>query len=188
MFGVRLIRTNRAISWFEPFVTPILATAARLIFASVLFGYYWASGLTKVNGGLPSFFSPSFNAFAQIFPRSAIGVSYDVNQATAFQTAAILVGTWAEFALPLCIVLGLFTRAASAGMIFFVLVQSTVDVIGHGAALGKFFDATPDAMIDQRAFWLFLLAFLSLRGGGPFALDRFFFKNAMSLCPDAPPR
>lgn len=181
-----LKRVNRTASSFEATAIPILATIARVIFASVLFGYYWASGLTKLPDGISNLFSPSSNAFAQIFPQSAATVSYDVYQATTLQTGTLLLGTWAELGLPLCIVLGLFTRTASAGMIIFILIQSAVDVIGHSAPLGTLFDAAPDSLIDQRALWLFLLSFLALRGGGLFTLDRYIFKNVMSLYPGAP--
>jgi len=179
---------DRTASRIDLVAIPTLATIARLLFASVLFSYYWTSGLNKLSDGLSNLILPSSNAFAQIFPQSAAIVSYDVTQATAFQTATILFGTWAELGLPLCIVLGFFTRAASVGMIIFILTQSAIDAIGHGVSLGAFFDATPDALIDQRALWLFLLSFLALRGGGPFALDRYFFKSATSLYPGAPQR
>ena len=158
----------------------MLATFARLIFAAVLFGYYWTAGLTKIPDGFSNFLSPSFNAFAQIFPRAAAVVGFDVTQTTPFQNWAMLLGTWAEFALPACIVLGLFTRIASGGMIIFIVVQSATDVVGHGATLGALFDAVPDAPLDQRALWLFLLSFLTLHGGGPFAMDRYFFKSERS--------
>jgi putative oxidoreductase len=48
--------------------------------------------------------------------------------------------------------------------------------MGHGlgaADIGTWFDRNPAALIvDQRAFWLFLLLVLVLRGAGPLSLDR----------------
>lgn len=178
---------DRALSWLEPFSTPVLTTLARFIFAAVLFMYFWNSGFTKIPDGISNLFSPSFNAFAQIFPKGAEAAGYDITQATAFQKAVILAGTWSEFILPLLIVIGLFTRAAAFGMIGFVVVQSLTDIYGHGASLGAFFDATSDSALDQRAFWVFLLLVLVFRGGGPLSMDRF-FRSEPSLHPDDPLR
>ena len=59
-------------------------------------------------------------------------------------------------------------------MVVFVIVQSLTDIYGHGAQTGAWFDKVSDAVIlDQRAFWVFLLLYLVFRGGGPFSLDRF---------------
>ncbi len=165
---------DRLLSWLEPFSGVALTTLARFIFAAVLFMYFINSGLTKIPGGFGDLLSPSFNAFAQIFPKGAEAASYDINQATSFQKAVILAGTWAEFILPVLIILGLYTRAAALGMVGFILVQSLTDIVGHGAPIGKWFDNLPDALIlDQRAFWVFLLLYLVLHGGGPLSADRF---------------
>lgn len=157
----------------------LLPTLARLIFAGTLLFYFWNSGMTKLgDAGIGGLFSPSFNAFAQIFPKGAEASGYDITQASLFQKAVILAGTWAEFALPLLLVLGLFTRLAALGMIGFVVVQSLTDLFGHGglsdpATLGAWFDGAPDSLIlDQRAFWVFLLLVLVLKGGGPLSVDR----------------
>ena len=100
-------------------------------------------------------------------------MSYDITAASSFQKLVILAGTWAEFILPALIVIGLFTRLAALGMIGFVAVQSLTDIFGHGAASGAWFDGVSDALIlDQRAFWVFLLLYLALKGGGPLSVDR----------------
>ena len=164
---------NSLIAWIEPASVPVLTTLARFIFAAVLFMYFINSGLTKIPDGFDSLLSPSFNAFAQIFPKGAEAASYDITQATTFQKVVILAGTWAEFLLPSLIIIGLWTRAAALGMIAFVVVQSLTDIYGHGAEAGAWFDNASDALIlDQRAFWVFLLLYLVFKGGGPFALDR----------------
>jgi hypothetical protein len=73
------------------------------------------------------------------------------------------------------VVLGLFTRIAAIGMIGFVIVLTWVDIMGHGAGpetIGAWFNNTSgDAILDQRAFWIFLLIVLVLRGAGPLSLD-----------------
>ena len=172
---------DRALAWLEPMSTPVLSTLARFLFAAVLLVYFWNSGLTKLPDGLSNLFSPSFNAFAQIFPKGAEAAGYDITQASAFQKAVILAGVWAEFLLPALIVAGLFTRAVALGMIGFVVVQSLTDIYGHGGAAGAWFDNLSDAAIlDQRAFWVFVLLYLVFRGGGPLSLDRLILRNATS--------
>lgn len=163
-------------AWLEPWTTAILTTLARVVFAAVLLIYFWNSGLTKIPDGIGSLLSPSFNAFAQIFPKGAEAASYDITQATTYQKTVILLGTWAEFLLPALVVLGLYTRAAAFGMIVFVIVQSVTDIVGHGAETGRWFDAASGAAIlDQRALWIFLLLVLVFRGGGPLSLDKVLF-------------
>ena len=165
-------QVNRHADWFMP-------TLARFLFVAILFLYYWNSGLTKLGGeGIAGLFSPSFNAFAQIFPKGAEAASYNIDNATLFQKLVTLAGTWAEFILPILLLLGLMTRLAALGMIGFIVVQSLTDLIGHGAwndpkTLGAWFDGAPDGIImDQRALWIFLLLVLVVRGAGPFSLDR----------------
>ena len=90
----------------------------------------------------------------------------------------VLVGTWAEFILPALIILGLTTRLAALGMIGFIILQSLTDLYGHGGlarpkTLSVWFDKVPDGIIpDQRAFWLFTLLVLLLKGGGAVSLGR----------------
>ena len=152
----------------------ILPTLARFVFAAVLLVYFWNSGLTKIDGSISGLFEPTFGAFAQIFPKGAEAVSYDITQATTFQRLVILAGTWSEFILPAMILLGLLTRLAAIGMIGFVIVQSATDIIGHGATTGRWFDNLSDGVIlDQRALWILLFAVLIVKGAGPFSLDRF---------------
>ena len=150
----------------------LLPLAARAVFAGVLLGYFWASGLTKLDG----VFTPSLGAYAQIFPRAMEAAGYDASQMGAIRTLIVLAGSWAEFILPTLIVLGLATRLAALGMIGFTIVQSLTDVIGHKAGpdtIGAWFDRASDALIlDQRAFWMLLFVTLVLKGAGPLSLDR----------------
>ncbi|MHA6262710.1 DoxX family protein [Arenibacterium sp. CAU 1754] len=169
----------RIIHTLEYGVGPIVMPAlARFLFAALFIVYYWNSAVTKLGGSLSGLINPSFNAFAQIFPKAAEAASYDVTQATSFQKLVILGGTWAEFILPALIIIGLLTRPAAFGMIGFVIVQSLTDLFGHGAindgkTLGAWFDGAPDSIIlDQRALWVILLLVLVFRGAGPLSLDR----------------
>lgn len=161
--------------------TAVLTTLARFLFAAVLFGYYWNSALTKLGEGIGGLFRPALGAYAQIFPKAMEAVGYDVSQLSTFHRLAVLAGTWAEFVLPVLIVAGLCTRLAALGMIGFVLLQSWVDITGHGVAaatVGAWFDGEPGALIlDQRAFWVFALLCLVLRGGGPLSLDRLLLRR-----------
>ena len=158
----------------------LLSSLARLIFAATLLLYFWVSGLTKLGDGIGGLFSPSVGAYAQIFPKAMEAVTYDVTQLTTFHWAVVVAGTWAEFILPALIVIGLFTRLSALGMIGFVVVQSLTDLFGHGGlehkeTLGAWFDRFPDSVIlDQRAFWVFLLLVLVIKGAGPLSLDAAF--------------
>ena len=168
---------NAVFSGLERIATPILTTLARFIFAAVLLIYYWNSGATKLGDGIFGFLRPSDGAYIQIFPKTVEAAGYDFSALGVFHWAVVVAGTWAEFLLPLAIVLGLFTRLASLGMIGFIVVQSWVDLYGHGGidngTLGAWFDRAPDSIImDQRAFWVFILLYLVLRGGGPISVDR----------------
>jgi len=147
----------------------LLPIAARFVFAAALFAYFWASAATKLDG----LFTPSMGSYAQIFPKVFEAVGYDVGQMGLWHRLVVLAGSWAEFALPVLIVVGLFTRLAALGMVGFVLVQSLTDIFGHGAAAGAWFDRASDALIlDQRAFWMLLFLVLIVKGGGPLSADR----------------
>ncbi|MCW2306079.1 DoxX family protein [Rhodobium gokarnense] len=168
---------ERAFAALERALGPsVLPLIARLVFASALLLYYLNSAYTKVGSGFPEMFVPQVGAYAQIVPKVAEGAGYDVSQIAFFPYGLIVwAGTYAEFFLPVLIVLGLFTRLASLGMIGFIVVQSIVDVTAHGldaATIGLPFDRFPDGMIaDQRLFWVFVLVVLVLRGGGRLSLD-----------------
>lgn len=155
----------------------LLPTLARVIFAGTLLMYFWASALTKVGDGLFGILFPSSGAYVQMFPKAMEAVSYDTSQLGIGHYLIALAGTWAEFLLPLMIAVGLLTRLAALGMIVFVVVQSATDILGHhadAATIGAWFDKASDALIaDQRAFWVFLLLYIVVRGPGPLALDRF---------------
>ena len=153
----------------------LVPTLARLIFAGVLLVYYLNSGLTKLGDGVFGIFFPSTGAYAQIFPRAFEAVGYDSDAFNLFHWIVVVAGTVAEFVLPILIVIGLLTRLAALGMIGFVVMQSLTDIYGHGqaSALGAWFDRFSDALIlDQRAFWIFLLVVLVIKGAGPLSLDR----------------
>ena len=152
---------------------------ARLVFAGVLFMYFFNSAKTKVGEGLEGFLTLEDGAFAQILPALMEKHSYDVS-AIPFIPYHLIVyaGTYAEFILPVLIVLGLFTRIAAVGMIAFVIVQSIVDITGHHAdaeTIGAWFDGiTNSAILDQRALWVFLLVYLFIYGAGKLSLDHLF--------------
>lgn len=164
----------RLLQRLDALAAPLLPALARFVFAATLAGYFWASAKTKLDGVL----SPSFNAYAQIFPRQMEAAGYDISGFGAFHWLVIMLGSYAEFILPALIIIGLMTRLAALGMAGFVVVQSLTDIIGHGAALGAWFDRASDSLIaDQRAFWMLLFAVLILKGGGALSLDRLISKR-----------
>jgi putative oxidoreductase len=167
-----------------------LALSARLVFASVLLLYYLHSVGTKVHDGFPGIFIVADNAYYQILPPVIEAAGYDASNIAIFPWKIIAyLGTYAEFALPLLIVSGLFTRIASVGMIIFIFVQSFVDVQFHqiGAeATGGLFDRFPDAVIfDQRLLWIFPLVYLAVKGAGSLSADavvsRLWLKRAPAI-------
>ena len=159
----------------SPSVIPLLA---RLVFAGTLLIYFWNSAQTKLSG----IFTLDFGAFAQIFPKKFEALGYDPSLMSGLDQAIVFAGTYAEYILPALIVVGLLTRLAAIGMIGFIVVQSVTDIVGHGAdakTIGAWFDKASDSHImDQRAFWIFLLLFLVVRGAGAMSLDRFVLDRA----------
>lgn len=167
-----------------------LGLLARLVFAAVLAIYYLHSAATKVGDGVTGFFSIGDNAYFQILPSVVEAYGYDASQVPFFPYDIIVfAGTYAEFVLPVLIVLGLFTRLAALGMIGFIVVQSYVDIAFHGvdaATIGSWFDRLPSAAIlDQRAFWVFVLIYLVVRGAGALSLDAVLGKAALGRRPAA---
>ncbi|MBF9031375.1 DoxX family membrane protein [Rhodobacterales bacterium HKCCE3408] len=166
----------RLTHWLESVLGPILMpTAARLVFAGTLLVYYWNSAMTKTGEGISGLWNLDFGAYTQILPRVFDAVGYDPSQIGVVGRLLAIAGTWAELALPALVVLGLLTRPAALGMIGFILVQTWVDIFGHGAGpetLGAWFDGTPGSLIaDQRAFWILALLVLVIRGAGPVSVD-----------------
>jgi putative oxidoreductase len=182
---------NSAFASVEQHFSALIPLIARFTFAAVLLIYFWNSGLTKLGDGLFGFLSPSTGAYAQIFPKQFEAVGYDASQLGLFHWAVVTAGTWAEFILPLLIVVGLLTRLSALGMIGFILVQSLTDLYGHGGiahaqTLGAWFDRAPDALIlDQRAFWVFTLTILVIKGAGALSLDRVLGRQVFGMAAPA---
>lgn len=165
---------NKPLSAIENLTDPwLLQTLARFTFVAVLFMYFWSSASLKLGD---SIFELSFGAYGQIFPVAFEAAGYDTDNLSTLQKIIAYAGTYAEFALPILLAIGLFTRVAALGMIGFVLVQSYVDIYGHMAddkTIGAWFDHISDSLIlDQRLFWITVLALLFLKGAGPLSLDR----------------
>lgn len=164
---------TRMVQMAEDISAAALPLAARLVFAGVLLGYFWASAATKF-AGFP--FALSDGAFAQIYPRAFEALGYDSAGFGLWPRMVVLLGSYAEFVLPALIILGLFTRMAALGMMGFVAMQTATDIWGHGAGagtIGAWFDRDAASLIaDQRALWALLLLILVLRGAGPISLDR----------------
>ena len=156
---------------------------ARFTFLAVLFVYYINSATTKVGEGIAGFFSVQDGAYFQMLPKVVEQFDYDASQIPLVPYQLIVyAGTYAEFILPVLIVVGLFTRLAALGMIGFVFVQSFVDITGHHAdaeTIGAGFDRFSDATIlDQRAMWVFLLAYLAIYGAGKLSIDHLLRRDA----------
>lgn len=141
---------------------------ARIVFLSVLFFYFMRSALTKIDG-----FLPNASAYAQIFPKTADKLQYDVSLFSAYHHFIVYLGTYGELILPVLVVIGFLSRIASLGMIIFIIVQSIVDIWGHLVDGGKPFDKISSGIIaDQRLLWVFLLVIIVIRGAGSFSIDK----------------
>jgi putative oxidoreductase len=182
----------RVFSALDATLSPILLpTLARFLFVASLFLYYWNSGLTKTGDGILGLFRLDTGAYIQVLPRVFDAVGYDPSALGPLARMTVLFGTWAEFILPILLLVGLFTRLAALGMIGFVLVQTWVDVMGHGAELGAWFDRHADGLIDERGFWVFPLLLLVLKGAGPLSVDALVTRRqspSASLTPASQPR
>lgn len=160
---------NALSDWF-------LGLAARLIFSSALFFYYFNSGISKLGEGLFGLFNPSAAAYAQILPPIAEAVLYDTSQIAFFPwTIIVIFGTIAEIILPLLILFGLVTRLASVAFIGFIAVQTYVDIAFHGIeaeTIGAVFDQVHNSeILDYRLMWMLPLILLILKGPGKASLD-----------------
>lgn len=154
---------------------------ARLVFAGVLLVYFLNSATKKLGEGVSGLFTVTDNAYFQILPSVVERYGYDASQVPFFPWDIIVyLGTYSEVLLPVLIVLGLLTRIAALGMIVFVIVQSYVDIAFHGVdaeTIGAWFDRFSDAaIVDQRALWIFLLAYLVIRGAGKMSLDQLLYR------------
>jgi putative oxidoreductase len=154
-----------------------LGLFARVTFAAVLFGYYWTSALTKIGDGPFGFLTIADSAYIQIVPQVMEASGYDASAIPFFPWGLLVsIGTYAEFLLPVLLVVGLWTRLAALAMIGFVVVQSAVDILFHNAdatTVGRVFDRVPSsAIVDQRMLWIFLLTVLVVKGAGALSIDR----------------
>lgn len=153
-----------------------MGLAARFAFSSVLLMFFLNSAATKVGSGFPGIFIPGAGAYAQILPSIAEAAGYDTDQIALIPWGLVVhAGTYAEVLLPLMILLGLFTRLSSLGMIGFIAVMTFVDIQFHGIgaeAVGAVFDRVQDsAVMDQRLLWILPLIYLVLNGPGKVSLD-----------------
>ena len=170
LYGQTVERVERATADWLP------GLFARVTFLAVLYPYFLNSAMTKVGPGLLGFFQIQPSAYYQIALPAVEAAGGDVSAVPLLPWGLIVIaGTYAEFILPLLLVLGLFTRIAAIGMIGFVAVQTLVDITVHqvdAATIGALFDRFPDSLIaDQRLLWLSLFVYLAVRGAGLVSLD-----------------
>ncbi|WP_114009500.1 DoxX family membrane protein [Cohaesibacter intestini] len=153
-----------------------LGLAARLIFSSALFFYYFNSGISKLGEGFFGIFNPSAGAYGQILPTIAEAVLYDTSQIAFFPwTIIVILGTVTEIILPFLILFGLVTRLASLAFIGFIAVQTYVDIAFHGLeseTIGAVFDQVHNSeILDYRLLSILPLLLLILKGPGKASLD-----------------
>ncbi|MGI9524027.1 MAG: DoxX family protein [Hyphomicrobiaceae bacterium] len=167
--GVFRALENLTNGWF-------VGLAARFVFSSVLLMYFLNSASTKVGSDFPGVLVPTSGAYAQMLPPVAEQFGYNADKIPFFPYGLIVyAGTYAEFLLPILVLVGLFTRLSSLGLIIFIFVMTYVDIFFHGVdakTIGEMFDRIQDSPIcDQRLLWLFPLVYLVLKGPGLISLD-----------------
>ncbi len=167
---------NRLIAWnfndAPSTAIKALALLARVIFLLTLFFFFWNSAMTKFDG----FLRLSDGAYYQIFPKAFEAAGYNTGDFPFWRKLVVWFGAISEVILPILLVLGLFTRLASLGMIGFVVVMTWTDIRGHGASLGGVFDSDVASILDVRVYWVFLLIALSVMGGGYLSADKWLEK------------
>lgn len=154
-----------------------LGLGARLVFGSVLLMFFINSAATKVGEGFPGILIPEAGAYIQILPPIFEEAGYNVDKVAFFPWGLIVhLGTYAEFLIPLLVVIGLFTRLSSLAMLGFIGVMTFVDIHFHGVdekTVGGFFDRIHDSVIsDQRLLWVFPLVYLVIKGPGLISADQ----------------
>ena len=152
--------------------------AARLIFSSVLMFYFLHAASLKVGSGFPGILIPKSGAYAQMLPPIAEQYGYNADKIPFFPYGLIVyAGTYAEFILPLLILVGLFTRLSSLAFLVFIAVLTFVDINFHNVdakTIGHVFDRVSTSVIsDQRLLWCFPLLYLLIKGPGVISLDGF---------------
>ncbi len=152
----------------------LLPSLARFVFLAVLFMFFWKSAMTKLGDGFFGFLSLSNGAYFQIVPKAVEAAGYQPANVSFTADLIVFFGTWGEIILPLLVVVGLFTRLASLGMIGFVVIMTYVDLTAHNLkpeVIGTLFDGQVGGLFDQRLLWILLLLIPVIKGPGPLSLD-----------------
>lgn len=133
-----------AARWPE-YLAPLLDVGIRLLLADAFF----KSGLTKIKNWDSTLF-----LFSDVHPVPLLNPEL-----------AAYMGTGAELALPVLLVIGLFTRFATAGL--FIL---------NGVAVISYYGELSEAGLNQHLYWGILLAVLLIISRSRWALDSVFEK------------
>lgn len=162
---------DRVFEALDRAVSPeFLGLATRLMFSAGLLGFFLGSAYLKVIDptvgptSLGDWFTLRDAVFIQMAPTAYAEAGYDASALGWPYWAMAYAGTFAEFLLPVLILIGLFTRLAALGMIGFIAVMTLVDVTAHGV------DAR-NIVIVSRLVWVGALFFLVVRGGGWLSVD-----------------
>ncbi|MEQ1556275.1 MAG: DoxX family protein [Gallionella sp.] len=121
-------------------LAPLFDLGLRLMLASVFF----KSGLTKIKN-----WDSTLYLFSDVYQVPLLNSEF-----------AAYLATSAELALPVLLVLGLFTRFAAAGL--FVL---------NAVAVVSYYGELSEAGINQHLYWAWLLAVLLVLSAGRWTID-----------------
>ena len=155
----RLLAPNRLVARALDTLQPVLALATRLYVGWVFF----KSGLWKVN---------HWDMNLALFEN-------EYRTPIFSPTAAAILGTFGELALPVFLWLGLFGRLSAVGL----SAVNAFAVISYAhVLLAKGFEAA----IGQHKLWGFMLVVLALYGPGKLSLDYLFGRQAWRASGNAP--
>lgn len=151
----------------------LLATAHRLIFAAVLLPWTLGTAASMIAGSSLSMGPPigslglTLGAYSFWLPDILSRLN---SRPTPAETALVLGMTLALALLPVLIVAGLATRAASLGWLIFLAAMSA---LAPEDQRGRLFDMDAFSMTpDMTLLWAALVLPLILHGAGPISLDQ----------------
>ena len=151
-----IARTITAIAWMLPYA--LVALVLRLVMARTFF----AAGQSKVDGPIVPVAIQEWTIATVTLPMTVKEATYQMfDRFPALPLPswfAAPVVSYAEFILPICLVLGLATRFAAIALLIMTVVIQVY--------------AVPGALWSLHVYWIAILLVLISLGPGPISVDR----------------
>lgn len=146
------------LSPFDNLMAKIPEWFVNLAMRLAIFKVFWFSVQTKITGWT---IGGHHFAFWNITDNTYF-TFYDFKYEILHLDIMIILATYAEFFLPILILLGILTRFAALGLFFVTVVIQIV---------------LPDAFWSVHIYWFLILIYLIRNGGGLVSLDNFLLKK-----------